>query len=369
VRIAVDAMGGDLGPSAAVQGAARIAIADPALEIRLFGPRRQLEDEISCLPRPLVAAGLRLQIFDAPSVIGQGQSLSDALRHGQTTSMGRMLDCLARGEAQAGVSAGNTGALMALARRSLGTLAGIPRPAISTAIPTRNRGRCYLLDLGANVEASAERLVDFALMGEATARLVDGLSAPRVALLNVGVEGTKGTASVRAADALLRLQSDMAYCGYVEGDGIFSGSVDVVVCDGFVGNAVLKASEGLARMLVERVQATFVAHWSSRLVGLLARPALKRLKGELDPVRYNGASLLGLAGIVVKSHGGADAAGFHFAMSRAVQEVRHDLPVRLAGELALRRSTMEEDPPSRFNEGSGTPGPAASPDPAESHQE
>jgi glycerol-3-phosphate acyltransferase PlsX len=361
-------MGGDLGPRATVQGAASAASSDPDLEIRLFGPRRQLEDEVSCLPRLLVAAGSRLQIVDAPSVIGQGQSLSDALRHGQTTSMGRMLDSLSRGEAQAGVSAGNTGALMALSRRSLGTLPGIPRPAISTAIPTRNRGRCYLLDLGANVEASAERLVDFALMGEAMARLVDGISAPRVALLNVGVEGAKGTASVREADALLRRQSDMAYCGYVEGDGIFGGSMDVVVCDGFVGNAVLKASEGLARMLVERVQATFLAHWSSRLVGLLARPALRRLKGELDPVRYNGASLLGLAGIVVKSHGGADATGFHFALRRAVQEVRHNLPGRLAAELDQRRSAMEATPPSRFDEGSGIPGPASQ-DHAENHQE
>lgn len=337
-------MGGDLGPRAAVQGAASAATADPTLEILLFGRRRLLENEVNSLPRPMVAAGSCLQIIDAPNVIDQGQSLFNALRHGQTTSMGQMLGCLSRGEASAGVSAGNTGALMALARRSLGTLPGIPRPAISTAIPTRNCGRCYLLDLGANVEASAERLVDFALMGEAMARLVDGISAPRVALLNVGVEGTKGTSSVREADAILRCQPNMAYCGYVEGDGIFSGTMDVVVCDGFVGNAVLKASEGLARMLVERVQATFVAHWSSRLVGLLARPALRRLKGELDPVRYNGASLLGLAGIVVKSHGGADATGFHFALMRAVQEVREDLPVRLAAELVQRRSAMEPPP-------------------------
>ncbi len=224
-------------------------------------------------------------------------------------------------------------ASMALGRRALGTVAGIPRPAISTAIPTHEQGRCYLLDLGANVEASADRLVDFARMGEVMARHVDGLARPRVALLNVGVEGIKGTASVRQADARLRELPELDYRGYVEGDGIFAGRVDVVVCDGFVGNAVLKASEGLARMLVSRVQATFEAHWGSRLVGLLARPALRRLRGELDPVRYNGASLLGLAGIVVKSHGGSDADGFRFAVLRAVQEVEHDLPRRLAREL------------------------------------
>ncbi|WP_416140310.1 phosphate acyltransferase PlsX [Halomonas sp. HK25] len=341
MRIAIDAMGGDLGPRATVRGAASAALHDPHLEIRLFGPRRQLEGEISCLPRRLVAAGSRLEVVDAAGVIAPGQRPADALRHGQASSMARMLAAVAAGDAAAGVSAGNTGALVALGRKALGTVAGIPRPAISTAMPTRSQGRCYLLDLGANVEASAERLVDFALMGELMARHVDGLEAPRVALLNVGVEGTKGTASVREADARLRAMERLDYRGYVEGDGIFAGQVDVVVCDGFVGNAVLKASEGLARMLVARVQATFEAHWSSRLVGALARPALRRLRGELDPVRYNGASLLGLAGIVVKSHGGADAAGFHFAVLRAVQEVRHDLPRCLAAGLAPRRGVGE----------------------------
>lgn len=326
-------MGGDLGPLATVAGAASAVVADPHLELRLYGPAGRLEDEISRLPRHLAAAASRLQVSDAPDVIRQDQRPSDVLRHGANTSMARMLGDLAKGEAEAGVSAGNTGALMALSRRALGTVAGIPRPAISTAIPTRREGRCYLLDLGANVEASADRLVDFALMGEAMARHIDGLPSPRLALINVGVEGTKGTVSVQQADELLRRLPDLNYLGFIEGDGIFSGEADVVVCDGFVGNVVLKASEGLARMLVQRVQSAFGAHWSGRLVGLLARPALRRLKNELDPVRYNGASLLGLDGIVIKSHGSADATGFHYAVGRAVQEVRHDLPRRLAAEL------------------------------------
>ncbi|MFC2990657.1 MULTISPECIES: phosphate acyltransferase PlsX [Halomonas] len=341
MKIAIDAMGGDLGPRATVRGAASAVLHDPHLEICLFGPRRQLEGEISCLPRRLVAAGSRMEVVDASEVIAPGQRPADALRRGQASSMARMLTAVASGSAAAGVSAGNTGALVALGRQTLGTVAGIPRPAISTAMPTRRQGRCYLLDLGANVESSAERLVDFALMGELMARHVDGLDAPRVALLNVGVEGTKGTASVREADQRLRAFKHLDYRGYIEGDGIFAGQVDVVVCDGFVGNAVLKASEGLAKMLVARVQATFEAHWSSRFVGALARPALRRLKSELDPVRYNGASLLGLAGIVVKSHGGADAAGFHYAVLRAVQEVRHDLPSCLAAGLAPRRGVGE----------------------------
>ncbi|NWN81437.1 MAG: phosphate acyltransferase PlsX [Halomonas sp.] len=337
MRIAIDTMGGDLGPRAAVRGAAGAALQESRLALSLFGPRARLEREIASLPRRLAAAGSRLEVVDAPGEIASGLRPSEALRHGGDTSMARMLDCLVAGDAQAGVSGGNTGALMALGRRALGTIAGIPRPAISTAIPTREQGRCYLLDLGANVDASADRLVDFARMGEAMARHVDGLARPRVALLNIGVEGIKGTAGVRQADARLRELPAFDYRGYVEGDGIFAGNIDVVVCDGFVGNIVLKASEGLARMLVGRVQATFEAHWGSRLVGLLARPALRRLRGELDPVRYNGASLLGLAGIVVKSHGGSDAEGFRFAVLRAVQEVEHDLPRRLAGELGGAR--------------------------------
>lgn len=339
-------MGGDLGPRATVEGAASAVLQDSRLRVTLFGERRALELEISRLPRRFAAAASRLDVADAPSVIAEGERPSDALRHGQDSSMARMLACVAGGEASAGVSAGNTGALMALARRALGTVSGISRPAISTAIPTRHQGRCYLLDLGANVEASASRLVDFALMGELMARYVDGLSGPRVALLNVGVEGIKGTTSVREADARLRRLPGLDYRGYVEGDGIFAGEVDVVVCDGFVGNAVLKASEGVARMLVERAQATFEAHWGSRLVGLLARPALRRFKSQLDPVRYNGASLLGLAGIVVKSHGSADAAGFHYAVLRAVQEVERDLPRHLSVGLPPRWSALESAGPA-----------------------
>lgn len=337
MRIAIDAMGGDLGPGAAVRGAAGAVLQESRLTLSLFGPRARLEREIANLPRRLAAAGSRMEVVDASGEIASGLRPSEALRHGDDTSMARMLDCLVAGDAQAGVSGGNTGALMALGRRALGMVAGIPRPAISTAIPTREQGRCYLLDLGANVDASADRLVDFARMGEAMARHVDGLARPRVALLNIGAEGIKGTAAVRQADARLRELAAFDYRGYVEGDGIFAGHVDVVVCDGFVGNIVLKASEGLARMLVGRVQATFEAHWGSRLVGLLARPALRRLRGELDPVRYNGASLLGLGGIVVKSHGGSDAEGFRYAVLRAVQEVERDLPRCLARELGDTR--------------------------------
>lgn len=326
-------MGGDRGPRATVEGTARALHAHPRLSALLFGPRSLLATEVEALPVELRASGKRLEIHDAPRVIDQSMRLSQALRMPRDSSLAMMLDSVASGAVEAGVSAGNTGALMALARRALGTVSGIPRPAISTAVPTRNGGHCYLLDLGASVEAPARRLVDFALMGSVMARRVDGLAAPRIALLNIGVEGTKGNVSVREADALLRGMAGLDYRGFIEGGGIYTGQVDVVVCDGFVGNAVLKASEGLASMLMERVQTTFEAHWSSRLVGLLARPALRRLKRELDPVRYNGASLLGLKGIVVKSHGSAGAIGFGYAVKRAMQEVDQALPQHLASEL------------------------------------
>ncbi|WP_148254701.1 phosphate acyltransferase PlsX [Aidingimonas lacisalsi] len=347
MHIAIDAMGGDLGCPAAVKGAVLALQEHPELEIRLFGPRESLQAEVDALPRRL-RGGLsaRMMLVDAPQTISQSMKPSAALRAVEGNSMSAMLRCVANGEVDAGVSAGNTGALMALSRRALGTVGGIPRPAICTAIPTRTGERCYLLDLGANVDVSAERLVDFAMMGSVMAKRIDGLDTPRVALLNVGVEGTKGSRSVRAADTMLRSIRGIDYQGFIEGDGLYSGHVDVVVCDGFVGNVVLKASEGLARMLSERVQRTFDAHWGSRLVGMLARPALKRLKNGLDPVRYNGASLLGLGGIVVKSHGGADARGFAFAISRALQEVSQALPTHLEQELGGQRAVtmpVEDD--------------------------
>ncbi|MDQ7731538.1 phosphate acyltransferase PlsX [Halomonas sp. SpR1] len=334
MRLAIDVMGGDQGPHAIIAGSARAVVEHPSLELILFGPRQQITAELSRLPQPLAAAASRLVARDSPDSVLPGATAAWALRRGQATSMARMLRCVAQGEAVAGVSAGNTAALVALARRELGMVEGISRPAISTAIPARQGRRCYLLDLGANVDSPAHRLVDFAQMGAAMAQCVDGTAVPRVALLNVGAEATKGSVSVREADRLLREYANGSafdYRGYAEGGDLFKGQLDVVVCDGFVGNAVLKASEGLTSMLVERVQMAFESRLSGRLASLLAKPVLKRLKQELDPVRYNGASLLGLRGIVVKSHGSAHADGFYYAIRRALKEVEHNLPARIAG--------------------------------------
>ncbi|MGQ7260163.1 phosphate acyltransferase PlsX [Vreelandella sp. V005] len=334
MRLAIDVMGGDQGPQAIIAGAAKAAVEHPALELILFGPRQQILAELSRLPQPLAAATSRLVAREAPDSIAPSTTAAWALRKGHSSSMVQMLRCVALGEAAAGVSAGNTAALVALARRELGMVEGISRPAISTAIPVRQGRRCYLLDLGANVDSPAHRLVDFALMGAAMAQCIDGNAMPRVALLNVGAEATKGCVSVREADRLLREYGSrygFDYHGYAEGGDLFTGQLDVVVCDGFVGNAVLKASEGLTSMLVERVQLAFESRFTGRLASLLAKPVLKRLKQELDPVRYNGASLLGLRGIVVKSHGSTHADGFYYAIQRSLKEVEHNLPARIAG--------------------------------------
>ncbi|KPQ20125.1 MULTISPECIES: phosphate acyltransferase PlsX [unclassified Halomonas] len=333
MRLAIDVMGGDQGPRALIEGAARAVTDTPGLELILFGPHQQIDAELLRLPRPLAAATSRLAVHDVVDSMAPTATAAWALRHGQSTSMAQMLRCVALGDAQAGVSVGNTAALVALSRRELGTLAGMSRPAISTAIPARHGRHCYLLDLGANVDSPASRLVEFALMGAAMAQQMDGVDRPRVALLNVGAESTKGSASVREADRLLRDSAatlPFAYCGYAEGGDIFQGELDVIVCDGFAGNAVLKASEGLASMLIERVQLVFSSRLRGRLASWIAKPVLKHLKQELDPVRYNGASLLGLQGIVVKSHGGTHADGFYYAIRRAMQEVEHNLPERLA---------------------------------------
>ncbi|SDN22832.1 phosphate acyltransferase PlsX [Vreelandella arcis] len=337
MRLAIDVMGGDEGPRALIEGAARAVTDFPGLELILFGPRQQIEAERLRLPRPLAAATSRLAIHDVSQSVTTDATAGWVLRHGQSTSMAQMLRCVALGNAQAGVSVGNTAALVALARRELGMLSGMSRPAISTAIPARFGRRCYLLDLGANVDSPASRLVEFAMMGAAMAQQVDGIQQPRVALLNVGAESTKGSASVREADSLLRAASSLpfAYHGYAEGGDIFQGNLDVIVCDGFAGNAVLKASEGLSGMLVERVQLAFASRLRGRLASWIAKPVLKHLKQELDPVRYNGASLLGLQGIVVKSHGGTHADGFYFAIRRAMREVEHNLPERLAERYSI----------------------------------
>ena len=244
------------------------------------------------------------------------------------------LELLRDGRVQACVSAGNTGALMALSRYVLKTLPGIDRPAMVAAVPTQ-AGCCHLLDLGANVDCSAEQLYQFAVMGAVAAEAL-GVVRPRVALLNVGTEEVKGNQQVKLAANLLQQAPGLNYIGFVEGDGLYRGDADVVVCDGFVGNILLKSSEGLAAMIAARIELLFRRNLVSRLAGLVAMPVLRRLRTELAPAQHNGASLLGLQGIVVKSHGSAGTEGFKSAIRRALREIEDNLPQRLHGRLEDR---------------------------------
>lgn len=321
-------MGGDFGPRCIVPASIACLAEFPSLHLVLVGQAPVLEDLIA---RESGVDRRRLSVEHAAEVVAMDERPSQALRSKPDSSMRVALDLVRAGRAHACVSAGNTGALMALSRYVLKTLPGIDRPAMVTAIPTA-RGHCHLLDLGANVDCSAEHLYQFAVMGSVAAEAL-GLRSPRVALLNVGTEDIKGNQQVKLAASLLQQANGLNYIGYIEGDALYRGEADVVVCDGFVGNILLKSSEGLVAMIAARIESLFTENLGSRLIGALALPLLSRLKGDLAPSRHNGASFLGLQGIVVKSHGSAGADGFQSAIRRAVIEVRENLPQRLHGRL------------------------------------
>ena len=242
------------------------------------------------------------------------------------------MNLIKEGVVSACVSAGNTGALMATARFVLKTVSGIDRPAISTRLPTM-KGFCHMLDLGANVNCTHEHLFQFAVMGSVLAS-VTGVKQPKVGLLNVGHEEIKGNEEVKAASRLLLENPSINYIGFVEGDDIYKGTADVIVCDGFVGNIALKTSEGLAKMLGMRIREAFTENWSAKIVAVLAAPVLKKVARRLDPRIYNGASLVGLRGVVIKSHGGADRAAFANAVNYALDIVDQDIPERIKNQIA-----------------------------------
>ncbi|MCQ4263614.1 phosphate acyltransferase PlsX [Stutzerimonas stutzeri] len=326
--IAIDAMGGDFGPHCIVPASLSCLAENPSLHLVLVGQTSLLEQIIA---QHSGVDHARLKIVDAPEMIGMDERPAQALRGKPRSSMRIALEQVRDGGAKACVSAGNTGALMALARLILKTLPGIDRPAMVTALPTEG-DPCLLLDLGANVDCPPEQLFQFAVMGSVAAESL-GRYQPRVALLNVGTEEIKGNQQVKQAALLLQRAAGLNYQGFIEGDGLYRGEADVVVCDGFAGNVLLKSSEGLAGMLVARVEALFRRSLGARIVGVAALPLLRRLRAELNPAQYNGASFLGLQGIVVKSHGSAGAEGFKAAIQRAAQDVEHDLPELLGRRL------------------------------------
>lgn len=325
--IALDAMGGDHGPSVVVPAAFRFLGERDDLRLILVGREEAIR---RYLPQQ-VADDERVQIRHTSQEVGMDEPPSKALRGKKDSSMRVAIDLVKQGEADACVSAGNTGALMATARFVLKTLPHIDRPAIITAIPALD-GQTHMLDLGANVDCAAEHLFQFAVMGSELVRAVEGIEAPRVGLLNIGEEEIKGNDQVRAAHELLAASS-LNYIGYVEGDDIYIGDVDVIVSDGFVGNVALKASEGVAKLIAQMLKRRFGRNLLTRLSGLIALPVLRGFRDDVDPRRYNGASLLGLRGIVIKSHGGADALAFEHALRIADREIRSRVIARIEHEV------------------------------------
>ncbi|MCF6211181.1 MAG: phosphate acyltransferase PlsX [Gammaproteobacteria bacterium] len=328
VTIALDAMGGDVGPAVVVPAALQVLAEVPHLVIVLVGDETVLAQELAS-HNTRTGSNLRLQ--HASQKVEMDDKPSLALRGKKDSSMRVAINLVKSGEAQACVSAGNTGALMATARFVLKMLPGIDRPAICSALPAMN-GPTHMLDLGANVDTSAENLLEFAVMGSVLTSAVENLESPTVGLLNIGEEEVKGNERVKEAARLLT-GSSLNYVGFVEGDDIYKGSVDVVVCDGFVGNVALKTSEGVAKMISHAMKEEFSRNLLTRTAALVALPVLKSLRQRIDPRRYNGASLLGLQGIVVKSHGGADVLAFTYAIREAVKEVEKNIPQRISRHL------------------------------------
>lgn len=321
VTLAIDAMSGDRGPSVAVAAAEDAIRRNEALNLILVGN----QNELKALLR---SEHPRIRLVEATDVVRMNERPSHALRHKQNSSMAVALQLVRDGEAQGCVSAGNTGALMVFGRSILRMYPGIERPAITKLIPSL-RGRCHVLDLGANVDATAENLYQYALMGSLMATAVNDLPEPRVALLNVGEEEIKGNEQVRLASHMLAQSDTLNYIGYVEGSDLFRDVADVVVCDGFVGNVALKTGEGVAGLLIEMLEQAFTRNLYGRLVGWLARPILGRVLKLMDPARHNGASLLGLQGVVIKSHGNASGRAMLSAIEQAVREVQLEVPRRI----------------------------------------
>jgi len=324
ITVAVDCMGGDHGPHVTVPAALGFLKSHADADVVLVGLRDSIEAELKARG---VTASPRLRVHHASEVVLMDESPALALRNKKNSSMRVAVDLVKSGEAHACVSAGNTGALMAVSRFVLKMLPGIDRPAIISALPT-SRGSTYVLDLGANVDCGPEHLLQFAIMGATLVAAVEHKERPSVGLLNIGEEDIKGNDVVKRASELLR-ESGLNFIGNIEGDGIYKGEADVVVCDGFVGNVMLKASEGLVRMVGGFIREEFRRTLFTRLVGAMAVPVLLAFRRRLDPRRFNGATLLGLKGIVVKSHGSADVFGFERAIERAMEEVRNQVLHRL----------------------------------------
>ncbi|MFZ3484327.1 phosphate acyltransferase PlsX [Sphingomonas sp. 3-13AW] len=330
--IAIDAMGGDEGLAVMLAGVALARRRNPGMRFLLVGDETAIQAGLQSHPNLSAAS----EVVHAPELVGSSDKPSQAIRRARTTSMGIAIDLVKKGRAAAAVSSGNTGALMAMAKLALRTMPGIDRPALAALLPSLGETDLVMLDLGANAECDARNLVQFAVMGAAYARTVLDLESPRVALLNIGTEDLKGTDSVRDAAAAIRASTHlpMTFTGYIEGDRLSRGDVDVVVCDGFSGNIALKTAEGTARFVADLLKRAFRSSVRSKVGFLISKPATDLLRHHLDPNNHNGAIFLGLNGLVVKSHGGANAIGVSNAIEVAAKLVRNNLTHRIAHDLA-----------------------------------
>lgn len=330
-RIAVDAMGGDEGLAVMLAGVARARRRFDGMRFLLVGDEAAIREGLKTHPN-LTAAS---EIVHAPEVVTADDKPSQAIRRAKTTSMGIAIDLVKKGEAAAAVSSGNTGALMAMSKLALRTMPGIDRPALAARMPTLGANDVVMLDLGANTEVDSRNLIQFAVMGAAYARTVLDLQAPRVALLNIGTEELKGTDIIRDAAQQLRAATHLPleFTGFIEGNALSRGEVDVIVCDGFAGNIALKTVEGTARFVADLLRRAFSSSTRSKIGFLISRPATELLRHHLDPNNHNGAVFLGLNGIVVKSHGSANELGVDTAIGVAAKMVRDDLTRRIAEDL------------------------------------
>jgi len=336
--LALDAMGGDFGPEVIVPGAAISLVRPPALSSILYGDEARIDAELAKQP----ALRDRARVVHTPLVVAMHDKPSQALRRGKGTSMWLALEAVKNGEAHAAISGGNTGALMAMGKLILRPIAGIERPAMAALWPTIT-SECIVLDVGANIGATARQLTDFALMGAAMARAIFHVERPTVGLLNVGVEEIKGAEEVKEANALLKSMAlPLDYKGFVEGDEIGHGKVDVVVVEGFAGNIALKTAEGTAKQIGQYIKDALTSSYFSKMGALLAKGGLKVLKNKMDPRRINGATLIGLNGIAIKSHGGTDALGFASAIDLGYEMAESNLLQRLGADLDAFQHTLSK---------------------------
>lgn len=338
ISIAVDAMGGDKGPCVSVPATIKALSKNSNLEVILVGDQQLIETEIK---KHSVGKGIaeRMLLEHAPEVVGMDDSPAYALRNKKKSSMRIALNMVKENKAKACVSAGNTGALMATARYVLKMLPGIDRPAIMFPLPSIT-GPVYVLDLGANVDSSAQHLFQFAIMGSVAVEEINS-SKPKVGMLNVGSEDIKGTEQVKQAGNYLSSAKGVNYIGFVEGDDIYKGTADVVVCDGFAGNVALKSSEGLAQMMLFFARKEFTKNIYTKFAALMAKPVLKSLMARFNPSNYNGGSLLGLQGVVIKSHGNACQKSFATAIEVALKEAHNQVPTKIKNSLDLKLEGCE----------------------------